>query len=133
MNRILLNGIATHSFKNREEFLSYLDNQKKILIAVNTEKLLNCDPTFRGIVNNNIGYPDGIGAVMALRRKGVEAVKIPGAQFWLDIVGRYLVNKTFFLVGSTEDVIELTVEKLKKEYQESGFKDTETDIFKRVS
>ena len=116
MKRISLNGIATYAFENRAEFLSYLDSQKKMLVAVNTEKLLNSDPAFREIVNDNIGYPDGIGAVMALRRKGVKAVKIPGAQFWLDIVSRYHANKTFFLVGSTEEVIGLTVEKLRKEY-----------------
>jgi len=116
MNRTLLNGLATHAFKSRAEFLSYLDDQKKILVAVNTEKLLNNDQAFRDVVNDNIGYPDGIGAVMALRRKGINTVKIPGAQFWLDIVDRYHANKTFFLVGSTEEVIKLTVEKLKKEY-----------------
>lgn len=116
MNRIYLNGIATYACQSRSELLSYLDDQKKILIAINTEKLLNGNPAFRDVVNENIGYPDGIGAVMALRRKGVTAVKIPGAQFWLDIVNRYCSDRTFFLVGSTDEVIGLTVEKLNSEY-----------------
>jgi UDP-N-acetyl-D-mannosaminouronate:lipid I N-acetyl-D-mannosaminouronosyltransferase len=116
MNRHYLNGVATYAFQDKEELLEYLDSQKRILIAVNTEKLLSNDPDLKSIVNENIGYPDGIGAVMALKRKGAKATKIAGAQFWLDIVGRYCGGKTFFLVGSTEDVINSTVVKLKAEY-----------------
>lgn len=116
MNRYYLNGIATYAFENKAELLEYLDSQKRILIAISSEKLLSNDPRFKSIVDENIGYPDGIGAVMALKRKGARAEKIAGAQFWLDIVGRYCGRKTFFLMGSTDDVINSTVSKLKAEY-----------------
>jgi len=116
MNKVLLNGMCTYAFENQAELLAFTESQKKILIAINTEKLLNSDQAFKTIVNNNIGYPDGIGAVLALKRKGFRAVKIPGAQFWLDLIGKYYHDKTFFLIGSTEEVITMTVEKLKKEF-----------------
>ena len=79
-----MNGIATCAFEAKEELLSYLGDQEKILVAINTEKILRNDPQLRDLINENIGYPDGIGAVMALRRKGVKAVKIAGAQLWLE-------------------------------------------------
>jgi len=83
---------------------------------MNAEKVLKNDKKLNEIVNNNIGYPDGVGAVMALKQKGLDAIKIPGAEFWLDIVNEFYKNKTFYFVGSTNDVIKKTVEKLKQEY-----------------
>ena len=83
---------------------------------MNAEKILKKDERLREIINNNIGYPDGVGAVMALKEKGIDAVKIPGSEFWLDIIARYKDEKSFYLIGSTQEVIENTVKKLKQEY-----------------
>ena len=55
---------------------------------------------------------------MAIRQKGKEAIKIPGAEFWLDIVEKFYRQKSLYLVGSTQEVIEMTVKKL--ETQLSG-------------
>ena len=38
---------------------------------------------------------------MALKQKGLNAIKIPGAEFWLDIVGRFHKEKSFFLLGGS--------------------------------
>ena len=56
------------------------------MIALNAEKLIKDDDELTNIINENIGYPDGIGAVLALKRKGTQSIKIAGAEFWLDIV-----------------------------------------------
>ncbi len=73
----------------------------------------------RAIINRNIGYCDGSGAVMALKQKGYEEVrKIAGCELWLKIIQRFLKEKTFYLVGSKPQVIEETVAKLKAEYPE---------------
>ena len=81
------------------------------------KKYLKDDKKLEEIINNHIGYPDGAGAVMALKQKGLDAIKIPGAEFWLDIVEKFYRQKSFYLVGGTTDVIEKTVNKLKQDYQ----------------
>jgi len=111
----LLN-VETYAFSNRAVFLDYIADQKKILVAINAEKILKEEPKLYNIINENIGYPDGVGAVMALKQKGLDAVKIPGSEFWLDIVGRFYKERTFYLLGSTQEVIESTVKRLKDEF-----------------
>lgn len=105
MNRTYLNGVATFSFSSKHELLEYIKDKKKILIAINAEKILSNDQKIKQIINDNIGYPDGIGAIMALKRKGITAVKIPGVQLWLDIINKYHNEKTFYLIGATKEVI----------------------------
>lgn len=111
-----LRNTEIYAFSNREVFLDYIQNEKKILIAINAEKILKDDARLHEIINRNIGYPDGSGAVMALKQKGLNAVKIPGAEFWLNIVDRFHKNKSFYLLGASNDVIEETVAILKKDY-----------------
>lgn len=116
MENKIINNININSFNSKNEFLEYIQNQKKILIAINAEKILKEDERLRNIINENIGYPDGVGAVMALKQKGLKAVKIPGSEFWLDIINKYQNEKSFYLIGTTTEVIESTVKKLKLEY-----------------
>lgn len=97
--------------------MDYADAHKGILVAINAEKILHATDTTRSIINRNMGYCDGAGAMMALRKKGVkDACKVPGCELWLKIVGRYHQEKTFYLIGGRQEVIEATVEKLRKEY-----------------
>lgn len=116
MKSTIVNHYKIHAFRNRDQFLDQIKDEHKILVAMNAEKILKDDERLRQLVNANIGYPDGIGAVMALRKKGLDAVKIPGAEFWLDIIGRYKDEKTFYLIGSAQDVIERTVAKLHEDF-----------------
>lgn len=113
----VINSKKIHAFKSKDEFLGYIKNQKKILIALNAEKLIKCDEELNTIINENIGYPDGVGAVLALKRKGIQSVKIAGAEFWLDIVEDFSESKSFYLIGSSEEVIQKTVTKLTKEFE----------------
>jgi UDP-N-acetyl-D-mannosaminouronate:lipid I N-acetyl-D-mannosaminouronosyltransferase len=112
----IVNNLKINSFNSKNEFLEYINNQKKILVAINAEKILKEDDNLKKIINENIGYPDGVGAVMALKQKGLRATKIPGSEFWLDIIKRYQNEKSFYLIGTTTEVIENTVKKLKVEY-----------------
>ena len=116
IEKIKLRNIETYAFPNRDIFLDYIKDKKKILVAVNAEKILKEDKKLQQIINENIGYPDGVGAVMALKQKGLAAVKIPGSEFWLDIVKRYHKERTFYLLGSTQEVIDSTVSRLRKEF-----------------
>jgi UDP-N-acetyl-D-mannosaminouronate:lipid I N-acetyl-D-mannosaminouronosyltransferase len=86
---------------------------------VNAEKILHATESSRSIINRNLGYPDGIGAVMALKQKGInDVVKIPGCELWLEIIKTYYKERSFYLVGGNEEVIQGTVVKLKKQFQE---------------
>ncbi len=115
--KINLRNINVYAFSDRDVFLDYIKDKYKILIAINAEKILKDEPKLQKIINENIAYPDGVGAVMALKQKGLNAVKIPGAEFWLDIVNRFYKEKSFYLLGASQEVIEKTVNKLKSEYQ----------------
>jgi UDP-N-acetyl-D-mannosaminouronate:lipid I N-acetyl-D-mannosaminouronosyltransferase len=115
-NSIKINGVKTTAFNSKEEFLDFINDKKNILIAINAEKILKEDERLKNIINQNIGYPDGVGAVMALKQKGLNAIKIPGSEFWLDIINKYQNEKSFYLIGTTTEVIENTVKKLKLEY-----------------
>jgi UDP-N-acetyl-D-mannosaminouronate:lipid I N-acetyl-D-mannosaminouronosyltransferase len=44
-------------------------------------------------------------------------VKIPGCELWLDIIAHAHKDKTFYLVGGRQQVIEEAVKKLKKEFK----------------
>jgi UDP-N-acetyl-D-mannosaminouronate:lipid I N-acetyl-D-mannosaminouronosyltransferase len=116
MQSRIINNNKINAFKSKDDFLEQIKDEKKILIAMNAEKILKKDERLREIINNNIGYPDGVGAVMALKQKGIDAVKIPGSEFWLDIIGKYQNEKSFYLLGSTQEVIDNTVKKLKEDY-----------------
>ena len=113
-----LNGVITYCPESRKDLIEYAIKNKKILVAVNAEKILHASDQSRNIINRNLGYPDGIGAVWALRNKGFKTVlKIPGCELWLDIIAHAYKDQTFYLVGGKQQVIEETVEKLKKEFK----------------
>ena len=117
--RVDLNGVKVYPFASEKELLDYVDSFPGILVAINAEKILHATDQTRAIINRNIGYCDGSGAVMALKQKGYKEVrKIAGCELWLKIIQRFLTEKTFYLVGSKPQVIEETVAKLKMEYPE---------------
>ena len=116
--RISVNGVKINPFTSFNELLDHVARHKGILVAINAEKILHATPQTRDIINRNIGYCDGIGAVMALRRHGQkQAVKLPGCELWLKIIAAlYKDGKRFYLVGSKQEVIEATVAKLEQEF-----------------
>lgn len=118
IKRISLNGLKVYAFESVESLLNFVEKHKGILVAVNAEKILHATDQTRSIINRHIGYCDGIGAVMALKQHRCKnVVKIPGCELWLKITAVFHEkNKTFYLVGSTQEVIEKAVTKLRKEY-----------------
>ena len=117
MNKVILNGVTVATFKGVEDLLEFINNKKGILAAVNAEKIINRDPRIKEIINNSIGYIDGAGPVLAARRKGVyDACKIPGCELWLKIIDRFCHTRSFYLLGSTQSVVEETFRKLQKDF-----------------
>lgn len=118
MKSVLLNRVLTYAPESRVELIDYAYTNKKILVAVNAEKILHATEESRRIVSRNLGYPDGIGAVWALHKKGYKDVsKIPGCELWLNIVERYYQSKSFYLIGGKKEIIDTTVKKLKNDYK----------------
>ena len=116
-DRIELNGMKVFPFCSSAELLAYVDKHKGILVAVNAEKVTKATDETRAVVNDNIGYADGAGVVVAMHKKGRhDAVRIAGCDLWLDIVKDSYKEKTFYLIGGKQEVIDDTVAKLKQEY-----------------
>ena len=115
--KVMLNGVGVMPFESETELIEYVDKHKGILVAINAEKILHATDETRALINRNIGYCDGMGAMKALQQKGYKnACKIPGCELWLKIVEHLHNNKSFYLVGGKQEVIDETVEKLQQEY-----------------
>lgn len=113
----IVNGVNICAPDSREALIHYAAEGKKILVAVNAEKILHATESSRNIINRNLGYPDGIGAVMALKKKGIkEVIKIPGCELWLDIIEAHHMDKSFYLVGGKQEIVEETINKIKVSY-----------------
>jgi UDP-N-acetyl-D-mannosaminouronate:lipid I N-acetyl-D-mannosaminouronosyltransferase len=114
----IINGIKIYAPESRAELMQYAMDNNKTMVAINAEKILHANKEIRDFINRNIGYPDGIGAVWALKKKGIKsAVKIPGVELWLDLINSYYKTKSFYLIGGKQEVIEATVSKLKSEFK----------------
>ena len=116
--RVELNGMKVFPFSSPKMLLEYVDLHKGILVAVNAEKVTKATDETRAIVNNNIGYADGAGVVVAMHKLGkLDAIRIAGADLWLEIVKECYKEKSFYLIGGKQDVIDETVSKLKSDYK----------------
>lgn len=111
------NGVTLFPFTSFDEIISFIDENKGILVAMNAGKIGRSSKEMVEIINRNIGYADGIAAVEALKKHGVEnPVKIPGCELWLKIVEKKYKDSTFYLVGGKQEVIDTTITKLRVDY-----------------
>ena len=100
-----VNGFKVFGFDSRKELISYIKQNPGILLAVNAEKIFSGVEELRLISQNGVGYTDGIGAVMALRKKGAKnAIRIPGSELWLDIISSLKDEDSIYLIGSSDEL-----------------------------
>ncbi len=118
INRVNLRGLLVYPFSDPADLIEFADSRKGILIAINAEKIVNASrtPHSRDIINANIGYCDGAGAVMAARQKGAVCEKIAGCELWLKIIERHHTSRTFYIIGATPEVHKNTIDKLYQQY-----------------
>ena len=117
-DRVELNGMRVFPFTSPRQLLDYVDLNKGLLVAVNAEKVMKATEETRAIVNNNIGYADGAGVVVAMHKLGhPEAVRIAGCDLWLDIVKESYKEKSFYLIGGKQAVIDDTVSMLRQDFE----------------
>lgn len=115
--RVDLRGVKVYPFADAGELIDFADRKKGILVAINAEKILNANPVTLDIINNNIAYCDGSGAVLAARQKGAAPEKIAGCELWLKIIDRFHADgRSFYIIGATPEVNARTVEKLREDF-----------------
>ncbi len=72
------------------------------------------DDRLKSIINKNIGYCEGVGAVGALRRKGIKnAMKIVGCKLWLELIKENPQRGCYFVGGATKETIEIEIKKIR--------------------
>ena len=114
--RVDLRGVKVYPFSTADALIDFADRRKGILVAINAEKIANANKNTLSIINSNIAYCDGSGAVMAARQKGAQVEKIAGCELWLEIIKRFHGKKTFYIIGATPEVNKATVSKLHEEF-----------------
>lgn len=129
IEKVIVNGIRIFSFESKDHILKYIEKNKNILIAANAEKIVNADENLRVMINSHIGYCDGIGAVLALKKLGFKSSQIPGFKLWLDIIKKFHREKSFYFIGGTESVINLTIKKIKEDFPKIEIKNFHSGFF----
>lgn len=135
ISRVFVNGVGIFPFPTMKDLLDYAKEHRGILVAINAEKILQATDETRAIINRNIGYSDGAGTVLVLKKHGYQAEKLPGCELWLRIIeSTYKTGTSFYLVGGKQAVIDETVKKLKAEFDginivnyRNGYIKSETD------
>jgi len=113
---IFIRDKRVFSVFDKEIFVKEIIKEKKILIAMNSKKIVIDDSKYIDIVNKNIAYPDGMPVAKALVKKGQKSIKYPGHKLWLDIIDETYKEKNFYIIGATSEVVKEVVEKLKNIY-----------------
>jgi UDP-N-acetyl-D-mannosaminouronate:lipid I N-acetyl-D-mannosaminouronosyltransferase len=104
-----------YPFTDMDQICDFVADRHTFLIALGAEKLLSKDRHFRRIVNRGVGYADGIGTVLALRRRGYRVPKIRGADLWLRIIQRFK-DRRIYLLGAEESVLTAALAKLARQW-----------------
>ena len=117
MDAISLRGIKVYPASTFDELIDLAIARKGILVAVNGEKMAKASQELIGLINDNIGYCDGSAIALAARQLGVtQARKIAGCELWLEIIGRYYKESSFYIVGGRPEVLAETIKKLKEDF-----------------
>lgn len=117
MEKVKLRQLEVYPFTDPDSLIDFAVGKGGILVAVNALKIANANAVTIPIVNNNIGYCDGAGAVMAARTKGCkDAVKIAGCELWLKIIERYKDSASFYFVGASPEVHATVIERLGRDF-----------------
>ena len=117
MKSVTLRDINIYPAESPDELIDFAVGRKGILIAVNAEKMAKATSELSALINDNIGYCDGSGVVLAARQKGADrACKIAGCELWLDIINRHHGDSSFYIIGGRPEVFEGTVRKLRQEF-----------------
>jgi UDP-N-acetyl-D-mannosaminouronate:lipid I N-acetyl-D-mannosaminouronosyltransferase len=111
-----LHGVMTFAPTASTALLDAVESAPGILVAINAEKIARADPVIVDLAAAHLGYPDGIGAVLALRRRGVRATRLAGADLWLRFVDRFAGQRSFYLIGATDEVVGQVAQRIRERH-----------------
>lgn len=128
--KVDIDGFSVSCFKNITEAVDkiYSDlvfcNEGTIAVAVNPEKILKArrvSAVRESLKSADLLYLDGIGTVKVAERKlKCSLSRIPGCDLWQALMAESSERQArVFLLGSDQDVVEQTSEKLFQQYQVS--------------
>ena len=130
MKQVRIYNKKIYPFPSFNNLLEYSINQKKALIAINAEKIMNSDLNLAGFINSNIGYADGAGAVLEKKKLGFKnCIKIPGVDLWLYIISKKYLTHSFYFIGGTQDVIDKVVQRVSKQFKGINIKGATNGYF----
>ena len=121
----LVCGFRAYAFESIHDLIEQV-HAPAILVALNAEKVARGDERLKHIVNENIGYADGMGVVVALRRKGLRCRRISGADLWLPLLRSQPAGSRLYLVGSTKPIVAMAATRLEAEFPDvivAGYRD----------
>jgi UDP-N-acetyl-D-mannosaminouronate:lipid I N-acetyl-D-mannosaminouronosyltransferase len=117
MQKVKLRNVEIYPFSDVDELISFADEQKGILVAVNAEKMIKATPQTLSIINSNIAYCDGSAPVLAMHQKGYKQVKkIAGCELWLEIIKRHYTDRSFYIIGAKPEVHAEVIRKLHEDF-----------------
>jgi UDP-N-acetyl-D-mannosaminouronate:lipid I N-acetyl-D-mannosaminouronosyltransferase len=138
-------GLQIDCFNSIDSAVDYILDfgVSKTAIAINPEKIILSidDHVIRqSIVDADIRFLDGYGTVYVAKQKICSDIpRIPGCELWERLMMKSVKsNKSVFLIGSTEDVITKTKEKLENDFNtlvcghQNGFFNNDEKIIKRL-
>lgn len=116
-------GLSINGFSSIEEAADLILQDARsgkggFALAINAEKImatLRSDEIRSVLESATMRFPDGIGAVWAMRQKGVKSIKVPGVEIWLAVLRRAAElgeSPRVAVLGSEPSVLERTTEKL---------------------
>jgi len=123
-DEVVLSGIGVKLFRSLGDLSRHILSPDGTLhhgfaAAINPEKIirLRADPDTRAaLATATIRYADGVGVVWALRRKGIDAHQIVGADLWEQLMVRAAAHGVpVFLRGARPEVLDKTVARLRAE------------------
>lgn len=109
-------GFNITCFNSLDQLANYSIQTPAIYVSLNAEALYHESHELSHIVNNNVGYCDGIGAVFAVNFLSKQKTrKTPGCELWLSVLSQ-LKEEKIALIGAQSSVLEAVVKKINTNY-----------------
>ena len=120
-----ISGIDVQVFRSVDEFAEQILSGPQQLnvgfaVAINPEKIMAArrDPDTRSALESaTLRYADGAGVIWAMRRQGIRAPRVTGADLWERLMARAAdCDVPVSLLGGKPEVLNMSVERLHEEF-----------------
>ncbi|WP_158089092.1 WecB/TagA/CpsF family glycosyltransferase [Cognaticolwellia mytili] len=109
-------GFNITSFSSLQQLTDYCLENPAIYVSLNAEALYHESKELTDVVNKNIGYCDGIGAVFAVNLLNRQKIrKTPGCELWLSVLNK-LKSEKIALIGAEYSTLEIVKKNIGADY-----------------